>query len=49
MVLNVDNLCMGQRVMYFRPFDDVDGLLSCIQYMIRLYVSILNTKVRAVP
>lgn len=41
MVPDVDNLCMGQRVMYFRPFDDVDGrfiLYSIYGPLVREYI-----------
>lgn len=41
MVPDADNLCMGQRVMYFRPFDDVDGrfvLYSIYGPLVREYI-----------
>lgn len=41
MVPDADNLCMGQRVMYFRPFDNVDGrfiLYSIYGPLVREYI-----------
>lgn len=41
MVPDADNLCMGQRVMYFRPFNNVDGrfiLYSIYGPLVREYI-----------